>query len=63
MRQGVLMIGLCFLLTGCATRGARDAAAEARGYARGLQQAVKEEYWRIQDRQRDRDRTTTPILP
>ena len=41
-------------LTGCATfRPAdRESAAEARGYERGYRQAVKEQYWIIQNQQR-----------
>jgi hypothetical protein len=47
-----LILALCTLLAGCATPTAREAAAEARGYERGYRQAVKEQYWLIQNQQR-----------
>lgn len=48
MRRSVL---LCLLaLAGCATPR-RDMDAEARGYERGYGQAVKEQYWIIQNQQ------------
>jgi hypothetical protein len=50
-----LTILLCLALTGCATPARlsdREAAAEARGYERGYRQAVKEQYWLIQNQQR-----------
>ena len=43
------------LLTGCATTSrptARETEAEARGFERGYGQAVKEQYWIIQNQQR-----------
>lgn len=43
------------LLAGCAlpTRPSdRETAAEARGYERGYRQAVKQQYWIIQNQQR-----------
>jgi hypothetical protein len=46
---------LCLALAGCATPARlsdREAAAEARGYERGYRQAVKEQYWLIQNQQR-----------
>jgi len=39
-------------LTGCATTHHREAEAEARGYERGYRQAIKEQYWIIQNQQR-----------
>lgn len=54
-------------LTGCATfRPAdREAAAEARGYERGYRQAVKEQYWIIQNQQRTAPphATSQPSVP
>jgi hypothetical protein len=47
-----IMISFCLLLGGCATRTEREAAAEARGYERGLRDAMQERYWRIQEQQR-----------
>jgi len=52
MRPRCLIVALCLTLTGCATTAQRDAAAEARGYERGYRQAVKEQYWIIQNQQR-----------
>ena len=46
---------LCLALAGCtspARRSDREAAAEARGYEQGYRQAVKEQYWLIQNQQR-----------
>ena len=46
---------LALALAGCATPARlseREAAAEARGYERGYRQAVKEQYWLIQNQQR-----------
>ena len=46
---------LCLALAGCATPARlsdREVAAEARGYERGYRQAVKEQYWLIQNQQR-----------
>ncbi|MCX6946134.1 MAG: hypothetical protein NT173_15445 [Opitutales bacterium] len=55
MRPRCLIVSLCLALAGCATSprtSDRDAAAEARGYERGYRQAVKEQYWIIQNQQR-----------
>lgn len=52
MRPSRLIAALCLTLTGCATTAQRDAATEARGYERGYRQAVKEQYWIIQNQQR-----------
>ena len=55
MRPRCLTILLCLALAGCATPARftdREAAAEARGYERGYRQAVKEQYWLIQNQQR-----------
>jgi hypothetical protein len=53
MRALLLLSTLLF--TGCALPArpsAREAEAEARGYERGYRQAVKEQYWIIQNQQR-----------
>ena len=50
----VIML-VCLAFAGCATprrQTDREAAAEARGYERGYRQAVKEQYWLIQNQQR-----------
>ncbi len=47
----VSAILLLLLLAGCATTK-REAQAEARGYERGYAQAVKEQYWILQNQQR-----------
>ena len=55
MRPRCLILLLCLVLAGCATPARlseREAAAEARGYERGYRQAVKEQYWLIQNQQR-----------
>ena len=52
MRPCCLITVLCLMLTGCATTAQREVAAEARGYERGYRQAVKEQYWIIQNQQR-----------
>jgi hypothetical protein len=43
---------LLLTLAGCATPHHRETDAEARGYERGYRQAVKEQYWIIQNQQR-----------
>ena len=67
MHPRCLIILLCLALAGCATPGRlseREAAAEARGYERGYRQAVKEQYWLIQNQQRQpspaESKPTTP---
>ena len=60
MRPRCLIVALCLTLTGCATPAGSEAAAEARGYERGYRQAVKEQYWIIQNQQR---RTVPPEAP
>lgn len=52
MRPRSLILCFCAVLAGCTTPGAREAAAEARGFERGYRQAVKEQYWLIQNQQR-----------
>ena len=55
MKTFFILSLLCLGLTGCATSARqtdREAAAEARGYERGYRQAVKEQYWLIQNQQR-----------
>jgi len=54
----VLYSALIILLGGCATTK-REAAAEALGYERGYRQAIKEQYWIIQNQQR----VTLPARP
>lgn len=44
----LLLLGLA----GCASPAKRDAETEARAYERGYQQAVREQYWLIQNQQR-----------
>ena len=51
-----LILCACLFLGGCAT-GSRE-AAEARGYERGYRQAVKEQYWLIQNQQREPAKAT-----
>ena len=62
-----LIIFLCLALAGCATPSRlseREAAAEARGYERGYRQAVKEQYWLIQNQQRrPAPAEPTPAIP
>lgn len=56
---------LCLAFAGCASPGRlsdREAAAEARGYERGYRQAVKEQYWLIQNQQR-RPAPAVPTTP
>ena len=55
MRPRCLILLFCLALAGCATSARltdRETAAEARGYERGYRQAVKEQYWLIQNQQR-----------
>ena len=55
MLARTLIVLLCLAFAGCATRARlsdRETAAEARGYERGYRQAVKEQYWLIQNQQR-----------
>ena len=55
MRPRCLILLLCLALAGCTTPARlsdRETAAEARGYERGYRQAVKEQYWLIQNQQR-----------
>lgn len=46
------LIGIVIALGGCAGIRDREADAEAKGYERGYRQAVKEQYWIIQNQQR-----------
>lgn len=43
----------------------RETAAEARGFERGYGQAMKEQYWHLQDQQRrpTANPTTNPVKP
>ena len=43
---------LLLTLAGCATPHHRETDADARGYERGYRQAVKEQYWILQNQQR-----------
>ena len=55
MRPRRLIFLSSLALAGCATPARLsecEAAAEARGYERGYRQAVKEQYWLIQNQQR-----------
>ena len=55
MKTLLVVLLICSGLAGCATpprQTDREAAAEARGYERGYRQAVKEQYWIIQNQQR-----------
>lgn len=55
MRPRQLIAFLSLALGGCATPARitdREAVAEARGYERGYRQAVQEQYWLIQNQQR-----------
>jgi hypothetical protein len=55
MKTVLLIPLLCLGFAGCATSARqtdREATAEARGYERGYRQAVKEQYWLIQNQQR-----------
>ena len=52
MRHRRLTLLALLLLAGCASPQSREASAEARGYERGYTQAVKEQYWIIQNLQR-----------
>ena len=65
MKTFLLIALVCLGLAGCATpprQTDREAAAEARGYERGYRQAVKEQYWLIQNQQR-RPAPAEPITP
>ena len=57
------LIVLCVFLTGCASTAQREAAAEALGYERGYRQAVKEQYWIIQNQQRRPSGPANPSMP
>lgn len=67
MRTRCLTLLLCLALAGCATPARlaeRETAAEARGYERGYGQAVKEQYWLIQNQQRrPTPAEPTPAIP
>ena len=55
MPARILIVLFCLTFSGCATPARlsdRETAAEARGYERGYRQAVKEQYWLIQNQQR-----------
>ena len=57
--RAILFSLLMLVLAGCAT-SQRDTEAEARGYGRGYAQAVKEQYWIIQNQQRAPSEKTPP---
>lgn len=61
MRRVIVLLLLA--LTGCASTAQREAAAEARGYERGYRQAVKEQYWIIQNQQRRPAEPANPQNP
>jgi hypothetical protein len=54
-----LTLFICLFVGGCAS-GPRESAAEARGYERGYRQAVKEQYWLIQNQQRGPAQAAAP---
>lgn len=58
MRARLLLALLLPAMAGCAS-APRAAEAEARGYERGRAQAMKEQYWIIQNQQR----TASPQPP
>ncbi|OYU99770.1 MAG: hypothetical protein CFE26_25080 [Verrucomicrobiales bacterium VVV1] len=65
MKTFLVILLICLGLAGCATPvrpSDRDGAAEARGYERGYRQAVKEQYWLIQNQQR-RSAPVEPTIP
>ncbi len=56
-----LLLLSTLLLAGCALPSGpshREIEAEARGYERGYRQAVKEQYWIIQNQQRAAGRSS-----
>ena len=60
--RGVIV--LFFLaMSGCASTAQREAAAETRDYERGYRQAVKEQYWIIQNQQRQPSESANPQKP
>ncbi|MFA5262944.1 MAG: hypothetical protein WC378_03900 [Opitutaceae bacterium] len=60
MRRSVFIVLLA--LAGCATPR-RQTDAEVRGYERGYAQAVKEQYWILQNQQRTAPPAQTPATP
>jgi len=62
MRTGGLIL-LCLILAGCASPRRCETDAEARGYERGYAQAVKEQYWIIQNQQRATTPAPKPVSP
>ena len=65
MHARYLIVLLCLAFAGCASPAGlsdRETAAEARGYERGYRQAVKEQYWLIQNQQR-RPAPAEPSIP
>ncbi len=61
MRPNLPLCAL-LLLAGCASPK-REPDAEARAYERGYRQAVKEQYWIIQNQQRTATSTPNPKTP
>ncbi|MBP6505964.1 MAG: hypothetical protein KA257_00235 [Opitutaceae bacterium] len=61
MRPSLLFCAL-FLLAGCASQK-REPDAEARAYERGYRQALKEQYWIIQNQQRTATAAPNPKTP
>ena len=59
MRPRRLILALSLLLGGCISPS-REAAAEARGFERGYGQAVKEQYWHLQNQQRQPSQSPAP---
>ena len=58
-----LLLILLLVLTGCASRPAKESEAERRAYERGYGQAVKEQYWILQNQQRAMTPAPTPAKP
>jgi len=56
------LVCLLLLLTGCASPR-REPDTEARAYERGYRQAVKEQYWIIQNQQRTASSAANPNTP
>ncbi|MFZ5495606.1 MAG: hypothetical protein ACOZE5_09775 [Verrucomicrobiota bacterium] len=56
------LVCLLLLLAGCASPR-REPDAEARAYERGYRQAVKEQYWIIQNQQRTASSASNPNTP
>jgi hypothetical protein len=56
----LIAIACLFVLTGCTT-ASREKKADARGFERGYRQAVKSQYWIIQNQQRQPSGQALPL--